>query len=283
MDFQAEPRPFSGLRNLETSFAEEFYPTIQHDDFFDSASEFDSLGQQEDKSVVEEKKTKKQQKEKANQIKSIKSLEIATFALKFKNHLEVEPFLQVRKKHSLVFSNKPLYGSFDIIVRRRFYENNPILLNDTDSVCPFKIMSPHFQTEYKPITFPPDGIVSHQGATVKFIKAMDISISFKMASSYVTYDEKQTLNMKMHTAKHLELRCLDSSNGTTLGIIYFQTKITHPKGKIIDPDQITTEQDEQVPPSKRARPSSDPLLTELQEINSKLSTIIYLLHRRQDN
>jgi hypothetical protein len=291
MDLDAEPGPSSGLQKKETSFAEEFY-SIKYDDFFESASEFDSLGEffchQEDNSELEvnkAKKTKQQQKEKASKTKSIKSLEVgATFGLRFKDHPEQEPFLQVKKKYSLHFSTKFLYGSFDIIVRRRFYEDNPILLSENGSAaCPFKIMTPYFQTEYRPITFPPDSLISHQGATIRFNKAREVSISFLIASTYVTYNEKQILQMKTHTAKHLELLCLDSSDGSLLGAIYFQTKCSPRKQDQIDPGEDTTEQVEQAPPFKRPRSSSDPLLSELKEINSKLSTLITLLQQRKDN
>jgi len=278
MDLDAIPGPSSASSTTETTemdFITEFYLAGDGEDFFTPSetitSEVNPL--QEDfqeprprpkfkpRILVNTGKSKQQEPSQVPRGEmSIKSFEPdAKFKLKFEGCDHPEPILKFKDCHLMYFSNKPLRGSFDIIMRRRFYKDHPLFMREDNISRPFELVSVRGDVEYKSIIYPPGSHVLHSGATFTFNDAKEVSIIFNMVSSYMSHYEKHTLNMRMHTAKHMELRCLDSFTGSTLGVIYFL--ISPPTVHVVD----------------QASVASSSLISELKEINNKLNSILALL------
>lgn len=309
MDLDAIPGPSSASSTTETTemdFITEFYLAGDGEDFFTPSetitSEVNPL--QEDfqeprprpkfkpRILVNTGKSKQQESSQIPQGEmSIKSFEPdAKFKLKFEGCDHPEPILKFKDCHLMYFSNKPLRGSFDIIMRRRFYKDHPLFMREDNISRPFELVSVRGDVEYKSIIYPPGSHVLHSGATFTFNDAKEVSIIFNMVSSYMSHYEKHTLNMRMHTAKHMELRCLDSFTGSTLGVIYFQV-MSIPRIRKEHQIEISYNDNNSVhidkedflisPPTvhvvDQASVASSSLISELKEINNKLNSILALL------
>ncbi len=131
MDLDAIPGPSSASSTTEMDFLAEFYLAGEGEDFFISdaiapeASPFQAFQEPIPKPKFKPRiltNIGKGKQHGGSQIPpgemSIKSLEPdAQFKLKFEGCNNPEPFLKFKDCHLLHFSNKPLKGSFDIIMR----------------------------------------------------------------------------------------------------------------------------------------------------------------------
>ena len=146
------------------------------------------------------------------------------FQLKFTQYHEPTPSLKINFPHRLCIHASPLNKCFDIVIRRKHYPNYPICHFDSEGMIKsfFTITSAE-TVKYMQIKVPNNAV--HYGARVRVENTKEIMISFLKMSTYLTNEERIKYNMKVHTAKILELICLDPQQGTLLGSIEFQSVV----------------------------------------------------------